>query len=80
MIGLALVNFAIPVYAAVIGESTFDTFTPIFRVIAAISLRRFPISLVLVLGGVAVMVALGARDAALGPSALREARSSSPCR
>ena len=39
-------------------------------VIAAISLRRFPISLVLVLGGVAVMVALGARDAALGPSAL----------
>jgi MFS superfamily sulfate permease-like transporter len=39
-------------------------------VIAAISLRRFPISLVLVLGGGAVMVALGARDAALGPSAL----------
>jgi sulfate permease, SulP family len=39
-------------------------------VIAAFSLRRFPISLVLVLGGGAVMVALGARDAALGPSAL----------
>jgi sulfate permease, SulP family len=39
-------------------------------VIAAFSLRRLPISLVLVLGGVAVMVALGARDAALGPSAL----------
>jgi SulP family sulfate permease len=39
-------------------------------VIAAISLRRFPIALVLVLGGVAVMVAAGAGDAALGPSAL----------
>ncbi|HEX2495549.1 MAG TPA: putative sulfate/molybdate transporter [Gaiellaceae bacterium] len=39
-------------------------------VIAAISLRRYPVSLVLVLGGAAVMVALGASDAALGPSGL----------
>ena len=37
-------------------------------VIAAISLRRYPVSLVLVLGGAAVMVALGGSDAALGPS------------
>jgi SulP family sulfate permease len=39
-------------------------------VIAATSLRRHPVSLVLVLGGAAVMVALGASDAALGPSGL----------
>jgi hypothetical protein len=38
VIGLALVNFAIPVYAAVIGGSTFEAFTPIFRVTAAILL------------------------------------------
>jgi hypothetical protein len=39
-------------------------------VVAAISLRRFPVSLVLVLAGVAVMAALGGGEAALGPSAL----------
>jgi hypothetical protein len=38
VIGLALINFAIPVYAAVIGGSTFEAFTPIFRVTAAILL------------------------------------------
>jgi SulP family sulfate permease len=39
-------------------------------VVAAISLRRFPISLALVGIGAVVMVALGAGDAALGPSAV----------
>jgi hypothetical protein len=38
VIGLALINFAIPVYAAVIGGTTFEAFTPIFRVTAAILL------------------------------------------
>jgi hypothetical protein len=38
VIGLALINFAIPVYAAVIGGSTFESFSPIFRVIAALLL------------------------------------------
>ena len=39
-------------------------------VVAAISLRRFPVSLLLVLAGVTAMVALGGADAALGPSHL----------
>jgi len=39
-------------------------------VLAAITLRRYPVSLVLVLSGVVVMVALGGGDAALGPSGL----------
>jgi sulfate permease, SulP family len=39
-------------------------------VIAAISLRRYPVSLVLVLAGVGVMAVLGADEAALGPSGL----------
>jgi sulfate permease, SulP family len=39
-------------------------------VVAAISFRRYPVSLVLVLGGVAVMTMLGAGDASLGPSGL----------
>lgn len=39
-------------------------------VVAALSLRRYPISLVLVLTGGVVMVALGGGDAALGPSGL----------
>ena len=39
-------------------------------VVAAISLRRYPIALVLVLAGAGIMVALGAGDAALGPSGL----------
>ena len=39
-------------------------------VAAALTLRRYPVSLVLVLAGAAVMVALGAGDAALGPSAV----------
>ena len=39
-------------------------------VVAAISLRRFPVALVLVLAGVAVMVAFGGGDTALGPSSL----------
>jgi SulP family sulfate permease len=39
-------------------------------VVAALTLRRYPVSLGLVLGGVAVMVWLGAGDAQIGPSAL----------
>jgi SulP family sulfate permease len=39
-------------------------------VLAALTLRRYPVSLVLVAVGAAVMVALGAADAGLGPSAL----------
>lgn len=39
-------------------------------VIAALALRRYPVSLVLVVAGVVVMAALGAGDAALGPSAI----------
>src|ERR687897_2791885 len=39
-------------------------------VILAFSLRRYPVSLVLVLAGVGIMVWLGAGDAALGPSSL----------
>jgi sulfate permease, SulP family len=39
-------------------------------VILAISLRRYPVSLALVLAGVGIMVWLGAGDAALGPSSL----------
>ena len=39
-------------------------------VLAAITLRRYPVSLVLVVAGAVVMIALGARDAALGPSGL----------
>jgi len=39
-------------------------------VAAALALRRYPVSLVLVLAGVVVMVALGGGDAALGPSGL----------
>jgi SulP family sulfate permease len=39
-------------------------------VIAALTLRRYPVSLALVVGGVAVMVALGAGETALGPSEL----------
>jgi SulP family sulfate permease len=39
-------------------------------VIAALILRRYPVSLALVVGGVAVMVALGAPETALGPSEL----------
>jgi SulP family sulfate permease len=39
-------------------------------VIAALTLRRYPVSLVLVVAGVAVMAWLGAADAALGPSEL----------
>ena len=38
VIGLALVNFAVPVYAAVIGGTTFEGFASIFRVTAAILL------------------------------------------
>ena len=39
-------------------------------VVAAITLRRYPVALALVAAGVVVMVWLGARDAALGPSEL----------
>ena len=39
-------------------------------VLVAVSLRRYPVSLVLVLAGVGIMVWLGAGDAALGPSSL----------
>lgn len=39
-------------------------------VLAALTLRRYPVSLVLVLAGGIVMVALGAGDAAVGPSSL----------
>jgi sulfate permease, SulP family len=39
-------------------------------VILAVSLRRYPVSLALVLAGVGIMVWLGAGDAALGPSSL----------
>jgi sulfate permease, SulP family len=39
-------------------------------VVAALSLRRYPVALVLVAMGGVAMVALGARDAAVGPSAL----------
>jgi sulfate permease, SulP family len=39
-------------------------------VVAALALRRYPVSLVLVLAGGVVMVALGGGDAALGPSGL----------
>jgi SulP family sulfate permease len=39
-------------------------------VLAALTLRRYPVSLVLVAVGAAVMAALGAADAGLGPSAL----------
>jgi sulfate permease, SulP family len=39
-------------------------------VIAALSLRRYPVSLVLVLAGGVAMIALGGRDAELGPSAI----------
>ena len=39
-------------------------------VVAALALRRYPVSLVLVLGGAAIMVWLGAGDLALGPSPL----------
>lgn len=39
-------------------------------VIAALTLRRYPVSLVLVVAGAVVMVALGAGDAAVGPSGL----------
>jgi SulP family sulfate permease len=39
-------------------------------VIAALALRRYPVSLALVVTGVAVMAWLGANDAALGPSPL----------
>ena len=39
-------------------------------VIAALTLRRYPVSLVLVLAGAVAMVALGAGDAAAGPSGL----------
>lgn len=38
--------------------------------VAALSLRRYPVALVLVLGGAAVMVLIGAGDASLGPSAV----------
>jgi hypothetical protein len=39
-------------------------------VIVAFALRRYPVSLALVLAGVAIMVWLGAGDAALGPSSV----------
>jgi hypothetical protein len=39
-------------------------------VVAALTLRRYPVSLVLVVAGGVVMVALGGGDAALGPSGL----------
>ena len=39
-------------------------------VVAALTLRRYPVSLVLVVAGVLVMVALGAGDAGIGPSAI----------
>ncbi|HET8651321.1 MAG TPA: putative sulfate/molybdate transporter [Gaiellaceae bacterium] len=39
-------------------------------VVAALALRRYPVSLALVVAGGVVMVALGAGDAALGPSPL----------
>jgi sulfate permease, SulP family len=39
-------------------------------VILAVSLRRYPVSLALVLAGVGIMVWLGAGEAALGPSSL----------
>ncbi|MDP9491445.1 MAG: putative sulfate/molybdate transporter [Actinomycetota bacterium] len=39
-------------------------------VVAALTLRRYPVSLVLVLAGGVVMVALGGGDAAFGPSGL----------
>jgi sulfate permease, SulP family len=39
-------------------------------VFAALGLRRYPVSLVLVLGGAATMIALGGRDAELGPSGI----------
>ena len=39
-------------------------------VVAALTLRRYPVSLVLVVAGVLVMVTLGAGDAGIGPSAI----------
>jgi sulfate permease, SulP family len=39
-------------------------------VIAALGLRRYPVSLVLVLVGAVAMIALGGRDAEIGPSAI----------
>jgi sulfate permease, SulP family len=39
-------------------------------VIAALGLRKYPVSLVLVLVGAVAMIALGGRDAAIGPSAI----------
>jgi SulP family sulfate permease len=39
-------------------------------VIAALGLRRYPVSLVLVLVGAVAMIALGGRDAEVGPSAI----------
>jgi sulfate permease, SulP family len=39
-------------------------------VIAALGLRKYPVSLVLVLAGAVAMIALGGRDAEIGPSAI----------
>ena len=39
-------------------------------VIAALGLRKYPVSLVLVLAGAVTMIALGARDAEIGPSSI----------
>lgn len=39
-------------------------------VIAALGLRKYPVSLVLVLAGAVAMIALGGRDAGIGPSAI----------
>jgi sulfate permease, SulP family len=51
-------------------EPTLAAAIAAFAVVAALALRRYPVSLVLVLGGAAVMVWLGAGNLALGPSPL----------
>jgi SulP family sulfate permease len=49
-------------------EPTVAALLAALAVAAALTLRRYPVSLALVLGGAAVMVWLGAGDAAIGPS------------
>lgn len=51
-------------------EPTFAATLAAAAVLAALTLRRYPVSLALVLAGAVVMVWLGAADATLGPSAI----------
>ena len=51
-------------------EPTLAVTIAALAVIAAVALRRYPVSLVLVLGGAAVMLWFGAGDVAFGPSPL----------